>query len=394
MKSLFTLGRVFGIPIRLHYTWLVVFVLLIAVMVTYFPVAYPIWQRVIFGLIANLLFLLSIIVHELAHSLITIHNGIKVRSINLFVFGGMSEITGEARSPLVELLIALIGPLASLVLASLFYLGHYVINIASGMRYGEIAITGLDWMAFINVMLAIFNLIPGYPLDGGRALRAVIWMSTGNYSRATRIATIIGRTLGFILIVAGVVLITGFWPSFNFDPNSILLFRIEKQEPQIFNGLWLLFIGWFLENAANISYQQTILYDALKGLTARNVMSDGRPSVDAGMNINNLVKTRFMKMGKRCFLVNQGVETVGLVTIRNVKMIPQARWDSISVEQVMTPMRYVKTTTPTQPAISLLEQMTDLDINQVPVIENHDIIGMVSRDDLQRFLKTRLELGQ
>ena len=187
-----SLGKIFGMPIRLHYTWFLIFVLITAALVAYFPQSYMLWQRVVFGLVLSALFLASVAAHELAHSLIARTRGIRVRSVVLFMFGGVIHLSREMTKPALELLLALVGPLASLLIAGLFLLIGQVL-VSFGLQRENLVVTGMDWMAFINLMLALLNLIPAYPLDGGRVLRAIIWFKTHNYNRSTRVATFIGR---------------------------------------------------------------------------------------------------------------------------------------------------------------------------------------------------------
>lgn len=369
MGSAISLGKIFGVPIRLHYTWFLIFVLITAALVANFPEVYPIWQRIAFGVAASLLFFVSITAHELAHSFIAINNGIPVRSITLFVFGGVSQITKEATRPIVELLIAVVGPLSSLIIAGIFSLAHFFLT-----RAGDVVIAGLvQWLTFINVMLALFNLIPGFPLDGGRVFRALLWIGTGDYSRATRIATLTGRGIGFLFLFSG-----------------ILIMIIARQW---FSGLWLVFIGWFLENAAMGSYRQALLREALHGFTARDVMTEDCPFIDRQLSLGQLVRDYILPRGRRCFVVADDGRLRGIITLHSVKMVPRERWDSTQVEEVMTPVSQLKTVQPNQPAVNLLELMDEGDINQVPVVDGDRVIGMVARDGLLHFLRTRAELG-
>lgn len=369
MESAMSLGKFFGIPIRLHYSWFLIFTLITAALVANFPGAYPLWQRIIFGLATSLLFFLSIIAHELAHSLVAIRNGIPVKGITLFIFGGVAQITKEATRPIVELLISVVGPLSSLIIAGIFSLAYLLM-----VGIGDVVIAGFfQWLAFINVMLALFNLIPGFPLDGGRIFRAFLWIGTRDYRRATRIATLTGRVIGFLFIFSGILImvVMGQW----------------------FAGLWLAFIGWFLENAAMTSYRQALLREALHGFTARDVMTEDCPFIRRGITLSQLVREHILPTGRRCFLVTEDGSLEGIVTLHNVKSVPQERWDSIWVREVMTPASELKTVRPEQSAVSLLELMDEGDINQVPVVEGGKVIGMVARDGLLHFLRTRAELG-
>ncbi len=263
----------------------------------------------------------------------------------------------------------MVGPLSSLIIAGVFSLAHLFL-----VRAGDVIVAVLvQWLVFINVMLALFNLIPGFPLDGGRIFRAFLWMRTGDYSKATRIATLAGRGIGFLFILGGIVImiVLGQW----------------------FTGLWLAFIGWFLENAAMTSYRQALLRDALHGFTVRDVMTVDYPSISREITLGQLVRDYILPTGRRCFLVTKDGSLEGVVTLHNVKMIPQERLDSTSVREIMTPTSQLKVIHPEQSAVSLLELMDEGDVNQLPVVEGSKVIGMVARDGLLHFLRVRTELG-
>ncbi|HEX76181.1 MAG TPA: CBS domain-containing protein [Dehalococcoidia bacterium] len=371
MKSGFTLGKIFGIPLRLHYTWFLIFVLITFSLVAYLPLpeVYPLWQRIAFGLAASLLFFTSIITHELAHSFIAVRNSIPVKSITLFVFGGVSQITKEATRPNTELLMAIVGPLSSLVIAGIFYVVYLLLTEA-----GELLAAGMaQWLAFINVLLAAFNLIPGFPLDGGRVFRSIVWLSTGNYRRATRISTIVGRVIGYLFIAGGIVVmfVTHEWIS----------------------GLWLAFIGWFLENAATTSYRQALLRDALYGFTARDVMNTDCPVISHKVSLDQLVQDYILHTGRHCFIVVEEGKLEGIVTLHDIKTVSQERWSTTSVKEIMVPTDKLKIACPDQDALSVFEQMDEGNVNQMPVIEEGKVIGMVARDGLIHFLRIRGDLG-
>ncbi len=227
MKDSIGLGKILGIPLRLHYTWFIIFVLVTASLVLSFSGDYPIEQRVGLSILTSILFFGSIIIHELAHSILAMRNGIPVKGITLFVFGGVSQIAKEATHPRAELLIAVVGPLASLAMAGIFYGLHFLVH-------GLLA-AFMWWLAIINVALAVFNLIPGFPLDGGRIFRAIIWHRTGDYRKATNVASKVGQGIAYAFIIGGIA--------------------IMFAQQLWFNGLWLIFIGWFLHDAARASYQ-------------------------------------------------------------------------------------------------------------------------------------------
>jgi len=287
MKGNISLGRVFGIPLRLNYTWFIIFAWVTLSLVLY-PLVEPpypsIWQRIILGILTSLLFFASIVTHELAHSILAIRNNIPVKEITLFVFGGVSQITKEATHPRAELSIAIVGPLTSLALAGIFYGLHLLL---AGTQQ-ILAANLMWWLARINVLLALFNLIPGFPLDGGRIFRALVWYRTHDYHRATRIATKVGQGIAYAFIAGGIALII-------FAP----LYWIY--------GLWITLIGWFLHDAASASYQQILLRDALTGITVRQVTDYDCPLIPPHTNLAELVQQYVLPTRQSCFLISLGL---------------------------------------------------------------------------------------
>ena len=368
MGSGFNLGRILGIQIRLHYTWFLIFFLVAGSLVFFLPADYPLWLRIISGVVGSLLFFASIVAHELAHSVVAIRYGIPVKSITLFIFGGVAQLTREVTQARAELLIALVGPLSSLTIAGIFAGVGFVLR---GLAPPPI-IEMLGWLAWINVLLALFNLIPGLPLDGGRVLRAVIWRITGSYKRATRIAALTGRGFAYLFIVGG-----------------ILMMFITRS----FNGLWLVFIGWFLASAAGASYKQAQLQEAAQGFTARDVMTQECPIVSRHLTINQLVQDYVLYGGRHCFMVADEGRLEGIITLHDIKTTPQQQRDMITVGEIMTPASKLAVVSPHQDVPSLLEQMDERNINQLPVVEEGRIIGIVTRDSLTRFIQTRSEIG-
>ena len=370
MKSSFHLGKIFGIPLRLHYTWFFIFVLMTASLVAYLPTSEPyiLWQRIVLGVTASLLLFVSIIAHELAHSLVALKNGIPVKGITLFVFGGVSQIAKEASRPNTEMLIAIVGPLASVAIAGIFLGASFLLS--------EPLATVAQWLAFVNGLMAIFNLIPGFPLDGGRVLRSIVWLRTGNYMRGTRIATSSGRVIGYVFVVGGItfMFITGEW----------------------IGGLWLAFIGWFLETAATISYRQASFHDALRGSTVQDIMIEDRYLLLAvaprELSLERLAQDYILRTGRRSFMVAADGNLEGIITLHDVKKVSRDRWSATSVGDIMIPRHKLRTAYPDQDALGLLEQMDEGNINEVPVIKGDKIIGMVTRDNLNHRLRIRTEL--
>ena len=372
MRGNISLGRVIGIPLRLHYTWFVIFALVTVSLVVnplVEPPYPPIAQRIILGILTSLLFFASIVTHELAHSILAIRNNIPVKEITLFVFGGVSQITKEATHPRAELSIAVVGPLTSLALAGIFYALHLLLASANQV----LAASLMQWLALINVLLAVFNLIPGFPLDGGRIFRAFVWHKTHDYHRATRVASRVGRGIAYAFITGGIVLI----------------FVLQRW----FDGMWLILIGWFLNDAARASYQQVLLRDALVGITARQVTDYASPLIPPHTNLMELVEQYVLPTGRSCFLISWGVDLEGMVTLQRIKKIPRTRWATTTAQDIMTPASKLKVAHADQDLLGVLQEMNGESANHIPVMEAGQVIGIINREDVARFLRTRAEFG-
>jgi len=368
MGSALNIGKLFGIQLRLHYTWFIIFVFLTVLLVS------PHWSSLLWwviGIITCLLFFASVVAHELAHSLVGRANGIPIKSITLFIFGGVAQMTREATRPGAEFKMAAAGPICSLVIGCLFGL---LWLFTPGM-IEPIAIM-VQWLAFINVALAIFNLIPGFPLDGGRVFRSLLWQITGNYQRSTQIATQVGRVVGYLFILGGILI--AFLRPFGLN---------------WFTGLWLVFIGWFLENAASASYRQAQWRETLHDFTASQVMTSDCPVVPLDITISRLVQEYVFVSGHRFFLVADEGKLKGILTLHNIKPVSQQNWDVTQVKEIMTPINKLKVAHPDQDALSILEQMDEDDINQMPVVSEDRVIGLIARDNLIRLLRMRSESG-
>ncbi len=256
MGKVFNLGKLFGIQFRLHFTWFIIFILVTVLLV--YP-DYSKWLYWIIGIITSLLFFASVVAHELAHSLVGRANGIPIKSITLFIFGGVAQMTKEATRPGAELKMAAAGPICSLVIGGLFGLLLLPIRNMPGPIPAMIY-----WLAVMNGGLAAFNLIPGFPLDGGRVFRALLWHFTGNYSRSTRIATRVGQGIGYLFVLGGISII-------------FLSIFLHPFVLSWFDGIWIAFIGWFLEGAASASYRQIRWQEALHGFTASEATTPDCP---------------------------------------------------------------------------------------------------------------------
>jgi Zn-dependent protease/CBS domain-containing protein len=360
------LGEVFGIPVRLHYTWFVALPLIAIALVVYFYGIQPLWLNIIHGITASLLFLASICARELAHSFVAINRGMQVGSVTLYVFGGAPRIAEQDTRSVPELLVAVVGPVSSLIIASIFYALYYALGGVETSMPAEF----MQWLFFFNLMIALFNLIPAFPLDGGRALRAILLMTMGDYSQATRIASLTGRIIGFLLILAGIVLIAtgGGW----------------------FASVATAVLGWFLAEAATASQREVLVRDALRGITAHDMMTQDYTPIKQQLTFG-VVREYIINSGQHCFTVIEDGKLQGIVTLGDIQ-IPQKRWDSTRISDVMTSASKLKTAPLNQPAVDLLEQMDDYDIEQIPVVQEGKLMGMVTRERLLRFLRARAVL--
>jgi CBS domain-containing protein len=288
-----------------------------------------------------------------------------VVSITLFIFGGMARIAKEAERPMQEFNIAMAGPLASFVLAGLFY--AFTLPFQPNSMIAVICL----YMAQINGLLGGLNLVPGMPLDGGRILRAIAWAATKDPHRAMRMASRSGQFLAYLLILAGIVvaLQSGYW----------------------LDGLWWVFIGWFLLSAAQHSYAQVELRRMLDGLHAADVMSEELQTIDRTLSLEEFLH-EVLRTGRRCHLVLGNNELVGLITLHNVRHFPREEWANTSIQAAMLPRDRIEWAQADEPAIGILERMQTNDINQMPVLRDGQVVGMVSRDAMLRVIQTRMQL--
>jgi Zn-dependent protease len=363
------LVKILGIPIGLDPSWFLVFALFTWILaVNYFPADFKNWTKLQYWSVAALttiIFFLSVVLHELGHSIMALRYKLPVKSISLYIFGGISEITSEPTNAIEEFVIAFAGPLTSLILAGIFYLLELVFKNVTPIY----AMT--KYLAFINASLAVFNLIPGFPLDGGRVFRAIVWGITKNLRRATEIAGLLGQAIAFVFILLGVwQLFQGNW----------------------FNGLWIAFIGWFLETAVVGQVQQQRIRSLLSGHTVDQIMSRSCAIVSPNLTLQELVDQYILEKGQRCMVIMRGDQPAGLLTLHNIRQIPRERWSTTTALEVMTPMDKVKLTSPKIGLEKALEQMGTDGVNQMPVMENGQIEGMLSREDIINYLHTLQKL--
>jgi Zn-dependent protease/predicted transcriptional regulator len=372
------IGKAFGISLRLHWSWFIIFVLITwALSASYFPSTYPHWslaEGVTAGIITSLFFFGSVLVHELMHSIVALRKGIHIASITLFILGGVSAMTEEPQKAKDEFLIAAAGPVTSLVLGGIFW-GVWVAlggtKAAAGSNEFIAAI--VYWLGYINLALGIFNLIPGFPLDGGRVLRSLIWWRTSKMQNATKIASNIGRVIGYLFILGGVYLV--------FTGN-------------LFNGIWLALIGWFLESSAAGSYNLLLMQDMLKGHVAEEIMSRDCQMIPPDITLDKLVNEYIMKSGRRCFPVVSEGQVEGLISLHDLQKVPKESWANQIVRDAMVPLVKLKSVQPDTDLNTVMQTLAQNDINQVPVVDDNNIVGMVGRDNIVNFINVRTQLKQ
>jgi Zn-dependent protease/predicted transcriptional regulator len=373
-KSGFRIGSILGIPIYLHASWLLIFGLITYTLGMQFTQEHPQWsptQHWTVGVLTSVLFFASVLFHELSHSVVAMHYKIRVASITLFIFGGVARIGREPSKAIQEFNIAIAGPLSSYFLCTFFF-GLTLLSPYSD----ALGALGL-WLAQINFAVATFNLLPGFPLDGGRIFRAAVWGATKDFTRATRIASVSGQLVAYGLILVGA------W------------FAAVKHDWQ--SGLWLACIGFYLQSAARDSIAQLAIRETLAGLRASDVMNNEVPIINRNTSLEEY-SAEALRTGRRCHLVVTEDRLVGMMNVQALNSVPRDEWNSNSVQAVMIPREHISWAAPEEPLLRLLERLLAADINQMPVVsvsgeEDAQVIGMVTRDSILRVMQTRAELG-
>ena len=368
-RSGIKIGRVFGIPIYLHLSWILIFGLITYSLVDEFGARYPQWssrQLWSLGVLTSLLFFGSVLFHELSHSVVARHYRIPVASITLFFFGGIASITRDPERPGQEFLMAAAGPASSYVLAGAFWL------LALATPADSMPNVLANWLAGTNALLATFNLLPGFPLDGGRVFRSIVWGITKNYSRSTRIASRVGQAIAYAMMAFGLY----------------MAFALHSSV----NGVWFVFLGWFLLTAARQSYQQVEAQGALQGLRAADVMTSEMPTVGRDLSLDEYSR-EVSRTGRRAHLVVSDGKLAGLMRVEILQAVPREDWPSTSVQAVMIPREKLPWTAPDEPVLSVLERMRSANVDQLAVIREDNVVGLVTRDSILRVVQARTELG-
>jgi Zn-dependent protease len=377
------IGRILGIPIYLDFSWILIFGLVTLSLGFQFTKEFSQWSSTEqwgLGVLTSLLFFASVVFHELAHSAVAQHYKIKVLSITLFLFGGLARIGREPSKAIQEFNIAIAGPLASGFLALLFY------GLKLAFPGKEMLAAVVEPLMWSNAMLGGFNLLPGFPLDGGRIFRALVWGATKDFARATRMAVSSGKLIAYLMIGVGI------FAALAGDQNRLIAEYIGR-----WNGVWLAFIGWFLLSAAQASMSQLTIRETLTGLCAADVMSHEVPAVPGNLSLEEY-SSEVLRTGRRIHIVTMDDRLVGLMNVAALNQVPRDDWSMNSVQAVMVPRENILWASPEEPLQRLLERLMGADVNQMPVVKHSEdgaahIVGMVTRDAILRVIQTRSELG-
>ncbi len=368
------IGRIYGIPIFLHASWFLIFALITYSFVAEFGALnlnLPTTQLWGLGILTSLLFFGSLVFHEMAHSVVAKHYKIPVISITLFVFGGVARIARDPSRALEEFNIAVAGPISSLMLAG----GFWIVFRAAGTN--ELLKSLAYSLSTINLALAVFNLVPGFPLDGGRIFRAIVWGITKDFSRSTRTAARAGQVIAYGMIGLGAAMAVTSYINGHGD---------------VIGGMWLAFIGWFLLTAARQSRAQADARGALEGLHVSDIMTADLPTIGRAISLEDYAR-ELLRTGRRAHLVVAHDQLVGLMTAEALHAVPQQDWDVTSVQAAMLPKGKLHWAAPEEPALSLLDRMRTIGMQQMPVIAGGSVVGIVTRDSILRVLQARHELS-
>jgi Zn-dependent protease/CBS domain-containing protein len=370
LRNSIRLFTIRGIEVGVHYSWLIIFFLLTWSLSSYvFPRelrGLPLVEYWLLGGISALLLFASVLIHELAHSFVALSRGLAARSITLFIFGGVSNLAGDAKRPSTEFLVAIVGPLTSFALAGLAYLVSVVVN---EPRVELVA----DYLAFINVLLGAFNLIPGFPLDGGRVLRAILWSATGSMRRATEGAALVGRLVAYGMFAVGIWLIL--------------------VDGDLISGIWLAAIAWFLHGAASTSVQQLLLEARLQRVRVSDILRPDDTTVSPATTVAELIEDYLLPRNRRAMPVAEAGRLIGIVTVSDITRVPPNERARATVGQVMGGREELVTVSPDTPARDAIELLAEHDFEQLPVTDGGRLLGLLTRADVMRQLQLRQALA-
>lgn len=373
MRRIIKLFTLFGIAIYIHYSWFIIFALVTySLASSYFPFQLPDQPKSTYwlmGVVSALLLFVSVLLHELAHSIVAKKGELKVDKIVLFLFGGVSQIAEEPKSAKEEFKMAFAGPLVSFILAGIFG----IIWLFFLMPFGYLVLSSIfAYLAIINLILGVFNLLPGFPLDGGRILRAYWWNKTKDLNRATLVATNVGKGISLLMMLLGAFQIfTGY----------------------LIGGVWLVFIGFFLRQAAEAGYQRVLIRDLLSGVKVKELMSQNPICVSPEITISQLVDEYLMKYRFTSFPVCQSGRVLGIITLNSVKQISKESWNQKTIKSSITPISYEFILHPEEEAVEALRKIITSDLGRLPVVEGDRIIGILSRKDIMNLLVIKTDLA-
>lgn len=367
------LGTILGIPIEIDYTWFVIFVLITLSLATdYFPIQFPHMSKPLYwlaGALAAILLYFSVLVHELSHCLVARRNSLEIKKITFFIFGGIAQMTSEPESPAVEFKMAVAGPLASIVLSLIFYGASELMLRMDGI---VLLYSIFYYLYVINIALAVFNLMPAFPLDGGRVFRAILWKYMNNLNKATKIASMVGQAFGFLLIFSGLYLI--------------------MKTSNLMNGLWFIFLGWFLNNAAQSSFQQLILRRALTGEKVSDIMTTDVTTVPYNLTVDEFVNSFLLKHKYIAYPVMDGDTILGIITLHQAKHVPLEKRTAMKLADVMTPVNKDLIIESSAELSEALVRMGEHDLGRLLVTDNGKLAGILSRSDILKTMQIKTEL--
>jgi len=365
-------GRVIGVPVYLHYTMFIAFGLVAwTLALDYMPREYPGYGREVYwtiGLASAILLFLSVFIHELSHSYVAKRNNLSISRITLFIFGGVAQLGEEAPSANVEFKVSLAGPVTSFIIAGLLGSAYWVMR---DFGLGTAFYATFEYGALVNGLLGGFNLVPAFPLDGGRVLRAALWHRTRSLVKATRIASNFGVGFAYLFIFGGLFfLLSGFFV----------------------NGIWFMFIGWFLKNGAEASLRQTIITEALAGINVGQIMTRNVDTIEADTLLTDVVNNYFMRYKHGGYPILEEGRLVGILTLQDIRKVPGNDWSRLRAKEIMTPIAKIETADPEETAADALLRLSKRDVGRLPVVKDGKLVGIITRSDLTHLIKLRTEL--
>lgn len=366
------LFKIFGIEVGLNWSWFLIFILVIFSLSTQvFPGWYPQFSLItnlILGFITAIFFFASVLTHELSHSVVANLSGISIRKINLFMFGGVAQMSKPPQTAVQEFLMAIAGPLASFVLSIFFGIFWFGLRLTNFKFLPVIAFFG--YLSLINLSLGIFNLLPGFPLDGGRILRSILWYLTEDLLSSTRITSILGQIIGYGMAAFGFL--------------SIFIYQLQS-----FGGLWFVVLGLFLQNLAKTSYKQEIMRSSLETIFVRDVMRRDVQTINPDITLNDLVKNWFMIYDHKIFPVLENREIIGTVSTEDIKIISKDRWLTTKVKEVLRPIEKTQLIDSDINVIDAISKMNDKQLNYLLVTAQNKFLGIIYQNDIIRYVKLK-----